>query len=150
MEGQTLSGVTTDIRGIPRPVGGSYDIGAYEYTDFYVDGNAGSDSNLGYEAGPWKTIQKAADTLKAGETVRVKGGITYSTSTCANVIVCPANSGTSTNYITYTTWPGTGIPIIDGISQTKYGFSINSKNYINISGFQFQNTIVGVLGMVAK
>ncbi len=46
-----------------------------------------SDANLGTEASPWKTIQKAADTLVAGDIVYIKAG-TYP---CE---VLPASSGT--------------------------------------------------------
>src|SRR5690349_15174601 len=41
---------------------------------FYVS-VAGSDSNPGSEAAPWRTVQHAADTARAGSTVNVRGGI---------------------------------------------------------------------------
>jgi len=40
---------------------------------YYVAKN-GSDSNPGSESQPWLTIQKAADTMVAGDTVYVKAG----------------------------------------------------------------------------
>lgn len=41
---------------------------------YYVAVN-GNDSNLGTENQPWKTIQKAANTLTAGDVVYIKAGI---------------------------------------------------------------------------
>lgn len=41
---------------------------------YYVDGIIGSNSNSGLEFHPWKTIQQAADSLKAGDTVLIKPG----------------------------------------------------------------------------
>src|SRR5512136_2584613 len=44
---------------------------------YYVDQNhpSASDSNPGSEALPWRTIQKAANTLNPGDIVYVKAGI---------------------------------------------------------------------------
>jgi len=44
---------------------------------FYVDQAhvLANDSNTGTETKPWKTIQQAANTLQAGDTVYVKAGI---------------------------------------------------------------------------
>ena len=66
----------------------------------------------------WKTIQEAANTIKAGDTVYVKGGITYSTTSCGTGVVCPANSGTTANPITYTSWPTFGIPTVDATGKS--------------------------------
>ena len=41
---------------------------------YYVDGSNGSDSDPGTSSTPWKTIQKAADTITAGSTVTVRAG----------------------------------------------------------------------------
>src|SRR5437762_14046229 len=41
---------------------------------FYVDGITGDDSNPGSSSAPWKTIQKAADTIGPGATVNVNAG----------------------------------------------------------------------------
>ncbi|MBN1484358.1 MAG: hypothetical protein JXA37_06510, partial [Chloroflexia bacterium] len=43
-------------------------------TVYYV-APTGSDSNPGTQDYPWQTIQKAADTLAAGDTVYIKAGI---------------------------------------------------------------------------
>ena len=67
-------------------------------TIFYV-APPGSDSNPGTEAQPWKTIQKAANALIAGDTVYIKAG-TYREQ------VSPKNSGTVGKYIVYKAYPG--------------------------------------------
>jgi hypothetical protein len=130
----TASGVTTDILGRARPNAGAFDIGAYEDPNLYVAGDTGSDSNNGSMSAPFLTIQKGADIATAGDNVNVKGGITYSTSTCSTGIVCPANSGTLENVITYRNWQGTGMPSIDKSGKCN-GFNLPSQTYIKISGF---------------
>ncbi len=45
--------------------------------DFYVDAAQGSDSAQGSALQPFKTIQKAADTVKGGDTVIVREGVYY-------------------------------------------------------------------------
>ena len=52
----------------------------------------GHDLNPGTEALPWRTIQKAADTLVAGDTVYIKAGV-YEEQ------VIPQNSGSPGSYI---------------------------------------------------
>jgi hypothetical protein len=111
---------------------------------YYVAKN-GSNSNPGTEAQPWLTIQKAASTLTAGDTVYVKAG-TYREQ------VKPGNSGTAGNVITFTAYPGDTV-IIDGtgISSGSDGHGlveITGKSYITIDGFEVQNedTAGGIVG----
>jgi hypothetical protein len=75
---------------------------------FIVDKNHPqcSNSGPGTESHPWCTIQKAADTLQAGETVYVKEGTYFET-------VDIGNSGTSGTPITYSNYPGHN-PVVDG------------------------------------
>src|SRR5690606_31187150 len=42
--------------------------------DYYVDALRGSNLNPGTALAPWRTIQKAADTVVAGSTVHVRAG----------------------------------------------------------------------------
>src|SRR4030042_2212460 len=63
------------------------------YGVYYVS-PAGNDANLGTESKPWRTIQKAADTLAAGDTVYIKTGV-YAE------MVEPQNSGSAGHYIGY-------------------------------------------------
>lgn len=109
---------------------------------FFVS-KSGNDANPGTEAAPWKTIQKAANTLQAGQTVYVKAG-TY------NERVTLKNSGSSGNYITYTNYPGDSV-IIDGTG-IDWGYSwgtllnVNSRHYIKINGFRVINSRWGGIG----
>ena len=43
-------------------------------SSFYVS-TTGNDSNPGTQAAPWRTVQHAADTARAGSTVNVRGGV---------------------------------------------------------------------------
>ena len=108
---------------------------------YYVAKN-GNDSNPGTEALPWRTIQKAANTLTAGDTVYVKAG-TY------NEQVVPANSGSAGNWITYRVFPGdtvtidgSGINIGKSPSGSVQGlfFIKNNHNYIEVNGFRIINS----------
>lgn len=102
---------------------------------YYVAKN-GNDNNPGTEAQPWQTIQNAADTLVAGETLYVKEG-TY------NEKITIKKSGSPGNYIIFAAYPGhtvtidgTGIavPVWDAL------FTIYGASYINLSGFSIKNS----------
>ncbi len=89
---------------------------------YYVS-PSGNDSNPGTQTQPWKTIQKAANTMAASDTVIVAAG-DYSTQR-----VSITKSGASGSPITYQT---------QGQVVMK-GFNI-SANYIVINGFEIANT----------
>jgi len=65
---------------------------------FYVNNDTGNDANAGTLANPWATIQKAANTLTAGQAVIIQGEATdprfYES-------ITPMNSGTAGNLIWY-------------------------------------------------
>lgn len=124
----------------------SYSSSAYA-ADYYVDGSVES-SGDGSEGSPFKTIQEGADVAVAGDTVHVKGGMTYSGGTDCSVmgseraVVCIQNSGSEGNYITFQSWPGYGIPIIDLNGEAGNGFGISgmNKGYFIIDGFKLTGT----------
>jgi hypothetical protein len=96
----------------------------------------GNDSNSGTETQPWKTIQKAADTLSAGDTALVRNGI-YSP-----VTVNVSGSKVKGN-ITFQNYPGEK-PIVDatGVEPPEDDtglFLLIDRSYINISGFELRN-----------
>lgn len=102
---------------------------------YYVAPN-GNDSNPGTAAQPWRTIQKAANTLVAGDTVYIRAG-TYPER------VIPQNSGSAGNYIVYAAYPGETVTI-DGAAITLPAyegalFEVADKSYIKISGLRIIN-----------
>lgn len=98
----------------------------------YYVATSGSDSNPGTSAAPWRTIQHAADTMVAGDTVYIRGG-TY------HEHVRITSSGTSAGYITFSADPGE-TPVIDGtgVTASGNGFVID-QSYIKLTGLEIQN-----------
>src|SRR5437870_4268128 len=88
----------------------------------YVSASSGVDSNNGSASSPWKTIQKAANSVGPGATVIVSAG-TY------DERVQIRRSGSS------------GSPIIYRAKGTVVmrGFTINA-DYVQISGFEITNS----------
>lgn len=73
-------------------------------TYFVSSHQIGSDANPGTQSAPWRTISKAADSLRSGDTVIVQEGI-------YRELVIPRNSGTSENPIVYQADPGKNVII---------------------------------------
>jgi hypothetical protein len=102
---------------------------------YYVATN-GSDGAGGTSGAPWKTIQHAADTAAAGDTVLVHGGV-------YNEHVTFSHAGTANGYITFESAPGetatidgTGLDIPDDM----YGlFTFDSASYVIAEGFELRN-----------
>ena len=95
----------------------------------YYVAPTGSDENDGSQQAPWKTLQHAANVVKAGETVFVRGG-TYR----ENITIRSSGSETF-GYITFQAYPGE-IPVIsgeDGKSSTLV--ELNNAHYIIFDGF---------------
>jgi len=86
---------------------------------------AGSDSNTGTQAKPYKTITKAAAVAKAGTTIHVAAG-TYSGNVSTKV------SGTSVNRISFLSDSQWGAKIVGSGSEAMWS---NSGNYVDIIGF---------------
>ena len=103
-------------------------------TTYYVDRNhsSASDTNPGTLDLPWLTIQHAAETLIAGDTVYIRGG-TY------NEHVHTMHSGNATGYIVFSAYPGEA-PIIDGTGITDVGnLFIVDQSYIKLIGLENRN-----------
>ncbi|MDY0042242.1 MAG: right-handed parallel beta-helix repeat-containing protein, partial [Desulforhabdus sp.] len=104
--------------------------------DVYYVAPSGSDSNPGTAALPWLTIQKAANTLVAGDTVYVKAG-TYQER------VIPKNSGAVGESITYAAYGNDNVTL-DGSSvfvpRWAGLFEIMDKSYIQVVGFKIKNS----------
>ncbi len=107
------------------------------FAQSYYVATRGNDNNPGTLSRPWKTIQKAADTVGAGSTVYVRGGI-YREKVSINV------SGSSGGgYITFRNYTGE-TPVVDGtglaVSGVQNGlFLIVDRSYIIIRGFEIRN-----------
>jgi len=99
---------------------------------YYVS-TTGSDSNPGTLSQPWKTIQKAANTITAGDTVYIHGGVYHEA-------VDFSHSGTSSAIITILAYPGE-TPVLDGNNYSIPSVAGTpllklSGNYIYVSGLE--------------
>jgi PKD repeat protein len=102
-------------------------------TNYYIDTNSGNDSSPGTLSLPWRTIDKANETLRAGDTVYIKAGI-Y---TGNQNRIYPENSGTSwSNSITFTNYNG-GKVTIRGNNHDPCVQIISSRHHIRIIGLDF-------------
>ena len=104
-------------------------------SSFYVS-KTGDDSNPGTQRAPWRTIQHAADTVRAGSTVNVRAGIYEER-------VSIKTSGNATDgYITFRSYPGE-TAVLDAESFTpdvrSAILTIHNKNYIRVEGFEIRN-----------
>jgi hypothetical protein len=109
----------------PPPTGSAY----------YV-APTGNDTNPGTMDEPWQTIQHAADTLVAGNTVYIRAGTYYER-------VFPANSGSEGNIITYAAYPGETVTINGtGVEVLEYNglFDLTGRSYIRVSGLRVINS----------
>ncbi len=110
---------------------------------YYVS-TSGNDGNAGTLSSPWLTIQHAANTVSAGATVYVFGGV------YGEAVNFPA-SGTASALITFESYPGQ-TAVIDGTSltcctsnppssgnETEGLVTIVNQSYLVISGFEIRN-----------
>ena len=109
-------------------------------TVYYVS-PTGSDSNPGSERRPFRTLQKAANAVKPGDTVIAEDGVyTYAGSekpcSRARAIVCLTRGGTSRNWVVFKSRNRWGAKL-DGENNTATdGFSFrDGADYIRIEGF---------------
>jgi hypothetical protein len=103
---------------------------------FYV-ATTGNDSNTGMISAPWRTIQKAANSVPAGSTVYVRGGV------YPEAVTVSVSGSAAAGYTTFQNYPGE-TPIIDGntltVPETDTAlFFIDSQSYLTIKGFTFRN-----------
>ena len=112
--------------------------GAADAATTYYVATTGNDASPGTLAAPWKTINHAAQTAVAGDTVLVRGG-TY------KEFVTVAHSGSAgAGYITFQNYTGES-PIVDGTTVSCCAgsirglFNITSKSYVKVVGFEIRN-----------
>jgi hypothetical protein len=103
-----------------------------EKTTYYVAPN-GDDANAGTISQPWRTIQHAADTMVAGDTVLIRSGV-YN-----EQIRTVSDGNAADGYITFSAYPDE-TPVIDGTGvETGNNGVVIDNSYIKISGFEIRN-----------
>lgn len=109
-------------------------------TNYYVDKNhsGASNSNPGTLNSPWLTIQHAAETIGAGDTVFVKTGV------YAEQVWTTQNGNGANGYIVFAAFPGHK-PVIDGaiVSSGTTGIRL-THSYIKLIGFEIRNWDSGI------
>jgi len=104
-------------------------------TSFYV-ATTGNDSNPGTQSAPWRTVQHAADTARAGSTVNVRAGI------YEELVSINASGNASDGFITLRSYPGE-TAVLDATHFTPSGrqavLTIHNQSYIRIEGFEIRN-----------
>jgi hypothetical protein len=104
-------------------------------SSFYVS-TAGNDSNPGTQSSPWRTVQHAADTVRAGGTVNVRGGV------YEELLNIKASGNATDGFITFRSYPGE-TAILDAQHFTPSGrqgvLTIHNQSYIRIEDFEIRN-----------
>jgi Right handed beta helix region len=104
-------------------------------SSFYVS-TTGADSNPGTQTAPWRTVQHAADTVRAGGTVNVRGGV------YEELVSIKASGNAPEGYITFRSYPGE-TAVLDAEHFAPDGRSgvltIHNKSYVRIEGFEIRN-----------
>ena len=101
-------------------------------TDYYVS-TSGSDANSGTQSAPFRTIQKAANTVTAGGTVHVAPG-TYAET------ITSANNGTASSRIRFVSDTKWGAKIVPSSNTSTDTFWDNRGDYVTIDGFDVDGT----------
>src|ERR1700734_3047966 len=111
--------------------------GAFAQTNssFYV-ATTGNDSNPGTQAAPWRTVQHAADSARAGSTVYVRGGV------YEELVAIKASGNASDGFITFRSYPEE-TAVLDAGHFTPSGrqaiLTIENQSYVRIVGFEIRN-----------
>ena len=104
-------------------------------SSFYV-ATTGDDSNPGTQTAPWRTVQHAADSVRAGSTVNVRGGIYQ------ELVSIKASGNATDGYITFRSYPGE-TAVLDADHFAPDGRSailtIPDRSYVRIEGFEIRN-----------
>ncbi len=104
-------------------------------SSFYV-ATTGNDSNPGTQSAPWRTVQHAADTARAGSTVNVRGGI------YEELVSINASGNATDGFITLRSCSGE-TAVLDASHYTPSGrqavLTIHNQSYVRIDGFEIRN-----------
>ncbi|MBN2355663.1 right-handed parallel beta-helix repeat-containing protein [candidate division KSB1 bacterium] len=101
---------------------------------YYVDRNhtTANDANPGTLNSPWKTIQHAASTAVAGDTVYIRAGI-YNES-----VFFEHSGNAATGYILFSAYAGE-TPVIDGTNVDAGNGLVLVRSYIKLIGLEIRN-----------
>jgi hypothetical protein len=104
---------------------------------YYVSTTGSDTSGAGTLASPWRTIQHAANMVRAGDTVNVRGG-SYNES-----VTIGASGSVSAGLITFQSYPGE-TAIVDGtglsIPNNQNGLiNIANQSYLLVQGLEIRN-----------
>jgi uncharacterized repeat protein (TIGR02059 family) len=115
---------------------------AVKATNYYV-APTGNDSNPGTISQPWRTWQKGFSSISAGDILYIRGGTYTGMYGSGHGVNISSRSGTSSNPITVTAYPGE-IPVLDCASLSSsagvnFGILMRSCNYWNIKGLTVKN-----------
>ena len=104
-------------------------------SSFYVS-TSGNDSDQGTQAAPWRTVQHAADMVRAGATVNVRGGL------YEELVSIHVSGNASDGFITFRSFPGE-TAVLDASHLTPAGrtgiLTIHNQSYVRIVGFEICN-----------
>jgi len=104
-------------------------------SSFYVS-TTGDDSNPGTQIAPWRTVQHAADTVRAGGTAYLRGG------TYEELVSINASGNATDGYISLRSYPGE-TAVLDAAHFTPSGrqgvLTIHNQSYVRIEGLEVRN-----------
>jgi parallel beta-helix repeat protein len=102
---------------------------------YFVSSAAGSDTNPGTADAPFRTIQRAADLVQAGDVVTVRSG------SYAGFVVGwdGGQDGTADAPITFHADPG--VNVIDRNDKTPDGINLEGADYVVVEGFYIDNSL---------
>jgi|GEM_PF-3281367 len=104
---------------------------------YYVSTSYGDDNNTGTLENPWRTIQKAANSVNAGDIVYIRNGTYYEEVSILN------KHGNTDAWITFRPYNNEKV-IVDGRNipnrWNRSIFKITNSSYIHITGFMVYNS----------
>ncbi|MBD2561351.1 MULTISPECIES: choice-of-anchor D domain-containing protein [Nostoc] len=104
---------------------------------YYVSGTGNDKSNGLNEGAAFRTLQKAANLVQAGDTVYVMNG-TYTNTASANILSITNKQGKADAPITFTAYPG-HTPVLEAHKNNWNAISISGSSYVVVEGL----TLVG-------
>jgi len=140
--------IFTQVSSCSSPEQTPYPLSTSITDNIYYVSTTGNDANPGTQVSPWATIQKAANTLVAGDTVIIQNGTYHQFIDLTGSTGVEGNSGNETQgYISYIGASRDGV-IIDGTGLGTDGFfsGVSGRgkrivNYIKISNMTIQNFV---------